>query len=144
MVVSPGAQGWLGDGPGTAALHLTQQPPGQCAYLPAMTFFFLFFKIFLALTVLVTVVSQADTVVISTTNQNSCCCDCQFVWSLKPWIKGSIFKRSVPHWGKNVNHKVKETEFVCLVYDVNQCCIIYWFLLLKIPLSNVFVCHCFI
>jgi len=56
-----------------------------------------FFSAFLAWRVLVTIVSQADIVEISAMNQNSCCCDCQFVWSLKYWIKDCIFERSVPH-----------------------------------------------
>lgn len=75
--------GW-GGGLGTADQHLTQQLPAQCSYLPAMTFFF-FFSGFLALTVLVTAVSQPD-IVISITNQNSCCCNCQFVRPQKTWI----------------------------------------------------------
>lgn len=121
-----------------------QQPPGQCAYTPAMIFFFLFFR-FLSLTVLVTAVCQADAVVISTTNQNSCGCDfavCVVSEILKK--KDSIFKRSAPHWGKNVDHKMKETVFVRLVYDVYQCSKIYWFNFKKNPLSNVSVCRCFI
>ena len=84
-----------------------------------------FFSAFLTLTVLVTIVSQADIIVISAMNQNSCFCGCQFVWSLKSWIKDSIFERSVPHWGKNVNHEMKVADFVCLLYDVNQCSRIY-------------------